>query len=97
MPSMRTVRFLVVAFVWAASLLGVGLWAQGGSGANAQAIPIPGMQTGDPIGPVITGENLGFQRIAAPPDKDGRVTGRWVVKAPNGQWVETIPAVRVML
>jgi hypothetical protein len=75
---MGQVRFFVVALVWAASLLGVGMWAQG-----SQSVPIASHT-------VISGENIGFQRSGLPPS-GGTVTGRLVVKV-DGQWFEAVPS-----
>ena len=75
---MGQARLFVVALVWAASLLGVGMWAQGSQSS--------------PIAPhtVISGENIGFQRSGLPPS-GGTVTGRLVVKV-DGQWFEAVPS-----
>ena len=69
-----------IAFAWVLSLVSVAVWAQ--------AKVVPPIFTGDPVGEVITGENIGFQRIAAVPDNDGKIVGRWMVKV-NGKWIET--------
>jgi hypothetical protein len=75
---MKQARLFVVAVVWAASLLGVGMWAQASqSGAIASHT-------------VISGENIGFQRSGLPPS-GGTVTGRFVVKV-DGQWFEAVPS-----
>ena len=73
----------VTALAWVLSLVSVGVWAQSGTPRV-----VPPIQTGQPVGDVITGENIGFQRIAAMPDSDGKVVGRWMVKV-NGKWMET--------
>ena len=75
---MGQTRLFVVALVWAASLLGVGIWAQG-----SQSGPIASHT-------VISGENIGFQRSGLPPS-GGTVTGRLVVKV-DGQWFEAVPS-----
>ena len=75
---MGQARLFVVALVWAASLLGVGMWAQG-----SQSSPIASHT-------VISGENIGFQRSGLPPS-GGTVTGRLVVKV-DGQWFEAVPS-----
>lgn len=94
---MKRVKISVLAVAWVASLLGVGLLAQSGRGANAtQPEPAPNLVlNGQPLGAVITGENLGFQPVAGPTDRDGRVPGYFVVKV-NGQWVEVTSAMRVI-
>lgn len=90
---MRTRYAVMLAVLWVASILGVGLWAQGGAGANHQpASPQSDTQVHRPgdIGPVITGSDLGFQRVApAGVDASGRVTGYFVVKI-DGKWVPVI-------
>jgi hypothetical protein len=65
----------VTAFVWVLSLVSVAVWAQS-------------VQPGQPVGDVITAENIGFQRTATVPTKDGKVFGKWMVKV-NGKWFET--------
>ena len=71
----------VVAVLWATSLLGVGLWAQQRRFDGGQEII-----EGQPYGPVLSGENIGFQRIHNPTDKEGTVSGRLVVRI-NGEWL----------
>jgi hypothetical protein len=91
---MKTRKALLVGFVWAISLLGVGLWAQSGGGANARqpqspiVRPAPVVRPGQAVGPIITGNNLGFQPIATLPDPSGRIAGEFMVKI-NGQWHKT--------
>jgi hypothetical protein len=93
---MKAGKVFAVAVLWVASLLGVGVLAQGGRGANAtQPQPAPNLLYGEPLGAVITGENLGFQPVAAPKDRDGRIPGYFVVKV-NGQWVETTSTLRIV-
>lgn len=88
---MNISRVIAIGIAWAASILGVGLWAQSGT----QKPPVL-VQPGEPHGEIITGENIGFQRVAGElPDRDGRITGRIVVKI-NGKWVETAPPVRMV-
>jgi hypothetical protein len=88
-----SIRNLVaVAIVWALSLLGVGVWARGD-----QASPVKPPRTiewGSNLGPVITGENFGFQRVASQGDRPGKVVGKIMVKI-DGQWMEIIPAVGI--
>lgn len=88
---MRT-RHIVVAILWTASLLGVGVWAQGGAGANQVPAPVqrPALP-GATQGPVLSGENIGFQPIGPQDDPDGRLRGRFVVKV-QGQWVPVYSA-----
>ena len=73
-----------IAFVWILSLISVAVWAQ-----SRTPSPAPVVQSGQPFGAVITGENIGFQRIAAGSmSDDKKVVGKWMVKI-NGQWMET--------
>jgi hypothetical protein len=86
---MRT-RHIVVAILWVVSLLGVGVWAQGGAGANQTPVQRPALPGGT-TGPVLSGDNLGFQPIGPQDDPDGRLRGRFVVKV-QGQWVPVYSA-----
>lgn len=90
---MKLFKIAAVAVVWAASLLAVGVWAQGGSGANVQRAP-EFVRPNQPTGPVISGENLGFQPMG-PGTRDGRLMGRLVVRV-NGEWLEIVSAVSVV-
>jgi hypothetical protein len=75
---------LVLVFTWITSLFAVGLWAQ--------QRPAPTIRPGQPHGEILSGENIGFQRIAGPPDRDGRISGRLMVRI-DGEWREvTFPA-----
>jgi hypothetical protein len=89
---MKAGKTLAVAVVWSASLIGVGLWAQGG---GQRVTPAPVIQSGQPVGPIITGENIGFQRLAAHPDRDGKITGVFKIRI-DGEWFETTSPVRVV-
>jgi hypothetical protein len=98
---MRIARLIIVAAVWAASLVGVGLWAQGGAVANAQQALTPPPEKARlwfGPGPIFTGDNLGF--IPTPsttpltPDKDGKIAGTFVVRI-DGKWVDIAPATPV--
>jgi hypothetical protein len=72
---MRTV--IVVAAIWAASLVGTGLLAQDRG---------PSMPATAPAA-VISGNDLGF-RPTGRRDRDGRVIGELVVRI-NGKWMDT--------
>ncbi|MEO7192052.1 MAG: hypothetical protein ABI051_13445 [Vicinamibacterales bacterium] len=81
-----TRKSLLLAVVWVASLLVVGVWAQGTATApqdRARGREIP---LGVPVGPVITGENIGFQQISAMP-RAGKIYGKFMIKV-DGQWLE---------
>ena len=77
----------VIAFAWVLSLVGVAVLAQS-AGPKTYL-------TGEPMGPVITGENIGFQPIASPPTKEGALVGKWMVKL-NGKWVDTAPFIGIV-
>lgn len=86
---MRVSRNIIVAIVWALSLVGVGLYAQGRSDNGQTHIRTP---SGNELTTrVLSGDQLGFA-IAGPTDKLGRVPGFWVVKTKDGQWVPTTTA-----
>lgn len=80
----RTVAVLVTG--WILSLVGVALWAQ----VAPRPWTMPG---GKPIGDVITGENIGFQRVDAPEHRDGSIRGWWMIKV-DGQWRTTAQPIR---
>lgn len=82
-------KLAAVALAWALSLVGVGLWAQGAQGGAVK--PPRTIETGKLIGDIITGENIGFQRIASTSERSGQVTGRIMVKI-DGEWREVVPA-----
>jgi len=79
-------RHVIVGILWLSSVLGVGLWAQGGAGANQRQAPTPTYEPGALMGSPITSENLGFQRVAAQEAADDRIIGYFVVKL-HGRWV----------
>ena len=90
---MKKARVIVVAIAWTASLLGVAVWAQGTRGAatTTPAQTAPMLSANDPVGPVLTGPDIGMQRLAGGPDRDGKIAVRWMVKV-NGEWHEAVPA-----
>jgi hypothetical protein len=79
-------KVFLVAAIWVASLIGATVWAQTDSRPQAPALA---------LGPIITGDNIGFQRLAGPPSRDGKIVGKFMVKI-DGQWYETSPAMRVV-
>jgi hypothetical protein len=86
-------RTVVVATLWAVSLVGTALWAQGGQ--SGSRVPAPLIRAGEPVGEVITGENLGFQRVANPHDRPGQVTGRVMVRI-DGVWKEAVSPMAIV-
>jgi hypothetical protein len=76
---MKKRALFVVAVLWATSLVGVGLWAQTGKTTGRTLVE------GQPFGPVLSGEDFGFQPIYMPNDTTGVINGRLVVRV-NGQW-----------
>jgi hypothetical protein len=78
-----------IAVVWVLSLITVAVWAQG-TQVNPQSPPGEWkvitkdgqVLSGDRLGGVVTGENIGF-RVSR--DAKGQVFGRMVVKI-EGQW-----------
>ena len=91
---MKTRKALAVAVVWLASLVGVAVWAQG-SGGEQPVKPAPNLRSGQPMGGLITGENIGFQPVVGPPDREGRISGVLMVRV-NGEWIETTSPIRIV-
>lgn len=83
-------RLLVSGLVWALSLVGVGVWAQGGAAPQPVAIQFPG--PGSAPGEIISGEDIGFQLVPGRHSSEGTIVGKLMVRV-NGQWLEaTSPA-----
>ena len=76
---------VAMACAWVLSLVSVGVWAQ--ARVEPGVALVTPKKMGDPVGPVITAENIGFQRIAAQ-SEPGKVVGKWMVNV-NGVWFET--------
>lgn len=89
--SRRTIVSLATA--WILSLVGVGLWAQ--SRDQTAPRPVPSIEYGESYGPIIGGENIGFQRVAGPRDPAGKITGRILIRV-DGEWLELQSPMRVM-
>jgi hypothetical protein len=83
---------VVVSLLWAASLVSVGLWAQGRQGEKPEGLEIRPRQA---FGAVISGEDIGFQPVAGPSSRPGTITGRLVVRV-NGEWLEVTFPVRAV-
>jgi hypothetical protein len=78
-------RRLAVVLVagWISSLVGVAVWAQQGP-TQARSVHV---QEGQAIGDVITGENIGFQRVYSTHSPNGKVVGKLMIKV-DGRWLE---------
>lgn len=95
----------IVALVtgWTVSLVAVGVWGQGSAQAppaaqGRQAPPremAPVALPGDPVGPVITGDNIGFQQVSGRPREADKILGNWMVRV-NGKWFEAQAPLSVM-
>jgi hypothetical protein len=84
---------VAVAIVWMLSLVGVAVWAQGNPPAK-EKLRITPVEQGAVVGPVISGADIGFQRVAGTHDRPGEVSGRFVVKI-DGQWIRAVPIVEI--
>jgi hypothetical protein len=81
-------KVLILAVGWVVSLVTVGGWAQAGGGWNIQS-QTPNareLRPGDKIGDVITGPDIGFQRVVGQTGRAGSVSGYFVVRV-NGEWL----------
>jgi hypothetical protein len=93
----RTV--VVVALVWAASLVGVAVWAQGPAVQAPAGPPVivqrpaPMIPPGQSYGRIISGEDIGFQLVQGQSVGPGQVAGRLMVRI-DGQWFEASGAAR---
>ena len=99
---MRRRHVITIAMLWVMSLgavAAVGAWsAQGQQSQPGQpgTILVSPSQPGDPIGPVIAGAEIGFQRVVSMQrDTPGEITGRWMVKV-NGVWLIARPTVTMV-
>jgi hypothetical protein len=89
---MRKTWLFAIAVVWAASLCGVGLWAQGGERSvsisqdgKIAVVPVIGTQA-ESTGSIISGEAFGFRLGGVQPGQR-TVTGSVVVRL-GGVWYE---------
>ena len=88
-------KAVIFVMAWALSLVVVRLWAQGGGVIDAQTGRL--LKPGEPVGQVITSPNIGFQRVAGPPDPTGSISGRLVVRV-DGVWrVATFPVTNTLV
>jgi hypothetical protein len=88
---MKAAKVVILATVWVVSLFLVRLWAQTPQvpSVNSQIQTTSNPSTGEPLGPIVTGDNIGLQRLAGPQDRDGKVRVRWMIKL-NGEWREAV-------
>jgi hypothetical protein len=64
--------------------------------ARFQAIqPGQEIQPGQPVGTIITGENIGFQLIATPTNRSDVATGKLMIKV-NGRWLPAAASTELM-
>ena len=88
-------RTLIVAVIgWMAVAFGVGLWAQAAGQQSGQR-RAPTFQPGQPVGPVISGENIGFQPVAGEKARPGTIIGKIMVRV-DGQWLEVQSPITVV-
>lgn len=83
-------------------LLGVVLGIAGSrasSRVEAQALHFiqPGQETrpGQPVGSIITGEDIGFQLVAPATNRGDVATGKLMIKV-DGRWLPAVPSTGVM-
>ena len=83
-------RVFRLAVLWAVSLVGVGVWAQGTPTEPDRRFFV---KPGEPFGPVLTGSDIGFQRVLIDMTyaDQSKIPGRWLVRV-NGEWRETASA-----
>lgn len=80
-------KTLIVAVVgWMAVAFGVGVWAQA-TGQRSGQRQAQSSMPGQPIGPVISGADIGFQAVASQPARDGLIVGKIMVRV-SGRWLE---------
>jgi len=82
---MTTRRTVAVALVWVLSLVGVRLWAQAPAIQQQSGELEVTVQAGQAFGPIISGEDLGFQLVHDPMARGGEVSGRLMVRI-EGEW-----------
>jgi hypothetical protein len=76
-------------------LLGIaGSTASGRVEAQSPRFVQPGLeiQPGQPVGPIITGENIGFQLVATPTRRGDVATGKLMIKV-DGRWLPAADAI----
>ena len=63
--------------------------------ARFQVRPGQEIQSGQPVGTIITGENIGFQLIATPTNRGDVATGKLMIKV-NGRWLPAAASTGLM-
>ena len=92
------IRVFAIAVLWALSLVGVSVWAQGQRDVPAQpAVPGEVIPFGANVGGIISGEDIGFQPVRDNAGQ-GKIAGKLMVRV-NGRWLEattSLPGGRIM-
>lgn len=83
---------VVIGAMWVVSLVGVAVLAQNNSAPPRETIhvqgPAPLIQR-EANGPIISGDDLGFQPITGSTSRPGQVAGKLMVRI-NGEWHEVV-------
>ena len=88
---MAKLKAVLRAVGWSACLAGVVASVQRPTVSIPQ-IDVRVVRPGDPLGEIVTGSNIGFQRIAGDGGGSGTVAGYFMVRI-NGEWLmATSPA-----
>ena len=80
--------------MWAASLAGVAVWAQRPTVEVQGRAPNLEVRPGQAYGPIISGQDIGFQRVWTRSGDQGRIAGRLMVRV-DGEWFEASAAFAV--
>jgi hypothetical protein len=71
-------------------VLGVLLGIAGSTvNSRVEAQAVQAIQPGQPVGTIITSENIGFQLIATPTNRGDVATGKLMIKV-NGRWLPAV-------
>jgi len=93
---MKRLKAPALITAWIVSLVGVALWAQANPQSPPPAAPVQRGQAGPaqvvgpgmPYGPIISGADIGFQRVGTGvPIPNGKLVGKLMVRV-NGEWME---------
>lgn len=83
---MKQKTIVAITAAWILSLVGAAAWAQSTA---------PTIREGQNIGDVITGDRIGFQRVAGVPNAQGKIVGRLMVKI-GPTWFEAQAPITLM-